>query len=112
MATQPTPIVDKNGKQTTVHRSIDGEVSQGAERVSGVAPSRKADPSEPLDVWFRFESDDDDDPTYEANTYRKGDGYVIEWCHNDVGQVTRVELDTIEEVNDWYEKNGYSDYTP
>jgi len=36
MVTQPTPITDKNGKQTTVHKKADAPVKGG--RVSAVAP--------------------------------------------------------------------------
>jgi hypothetical protein len=64
-----------------------------------------------LDVWFRFDDEEDDEPTYEANTFKTDDGYVIEWYHNDVGQVTEVEVATYEEAQAWYEQNGYLDFT-
>lgn len=68
---------------------------------------------EPIEFWYKFDSDDDDEPTYEARTYRtEGGGHVIEWNHIDDSEPISIELGTIEEVNAWYEKAGYSDFTP
>ena len=70
-----------------------------------------------LDVWLKFydpatdEDDEDYLAEYEANTYREGEGYRIEWYHNDVGQVTREHFDTLAEAHAWYERNGFQDFT-
>ena len=71
----------------------------------------------PLDVWLKFyepATDDDGEDylaEYEANTYRSGNGYVIEWYHNDVGQVHSVFFDTLKLAHEWYATNGYEDYS-
>ena len=65
-----------------------------------------------LDVWLAFESDEDDEPQYEANTYPDEDGeFVIEWYHTAVGLVSRVYFDTYQECEAWYEANGYQNFT-
>ena len=64
--------------------------------------------NDPLDVWLRFADESDETPEYEANTFRRHDGdYVIEWYHTDVGEVTAETFGTYEEVESWYEENGY-----
>ena len=71
----------------------------------------------PLDVWLKFyepATDDDGEDylaEYEANTYRSGTGYVVEWYHNDVGLVRSVFFDTLELAHEWYATNGYEDYS-
>ena len=71
----------------------------------------------PLDVWLKFyepATDDDGEDylaEYEANTYRSGNGYVIESYHNEVGQVAEEYFDTIGAAHEWYATNGYEDYS-
>ena len=78
------------------------------------------DPNGALDVWLRFETSyddatgepyEDEEASHEANTYRDEDGYRIEWYHSAVGLVTRVDFDTLADAYDWYEANGYQDFT-
>lgn len=64
-----------------------------------------------MDVWLRFESDEDEEPTHEANTYAEGDRFVIKWYHVDVGLVSAVRFDTLDAVWAWYDANGYQDYS-
>lgn len=68
-----------------------------------------------LDVWLKFDpdqmEDEDDLATYEANTYMSETGYRIEWYHNAVGLVTEIEFDTLADAYDWYERNGFENYT-
>ena len=64
-----------------------------------------------LDVWLKFEHEDDEEPTYEAYTFREGDRFRIDWYHNSVGQVTSLYRDTYEEARIWYEENGFRDFT-
>lgn len=65
----------------------------------------------PIDVWLRFDSDADETPSYEANTFLTDTGYVIEWYHVDIGVVSSVEFGTLADAYDWYESNGYSDFS-
>lgn len=66
----------------------------------------------PVDVWFKMSDDPEEElAEYEANTYRDGDGFVIEWYHNDVGLVTSVYCNTYTAVTNWYLTNGYEDFT-
>ena len=66
----------------------------------------------PLDVWLRLYPDDEDGlAELEANTYKTDDGYVVEWYHNDVGLVTKVHFDTLEDAHKWYEQEGFQDFS-
>lgn len=71
----------------------------------------------PIDVWLKFYDPATDEngeeylAEYEANTFMTDTGYVIEWYHNDVGQVIEIEFDTLADAYDWYEANGYQDFT-
>lgn len=67
--------------------------------------------SESLDVWLKFDSDVDDEASHEANTYMTETGYRIEWYLNAVGLVTGVEFDTLADAYDWYESEGFQDFT-
>lgn len=65
-----------------------------------------------LDVWLRFESDEDEEPTHEANTYREKDGGVrIEHYHTAVGLVSTVRFPDYADAVDWYTANGYQDFS-
>lgn len=83
-------------------------------------------PDNAIDVWLailpcethesipeneRPECDDCDSADYEANTFLTALGYEIQWYHNAVGQVVRVEFETLSDAYDWYEANGYQDFT-
>lgn len=65
----------------------------------------------PIDVWFKFDSDEDEECTHEANTYQTENGYVVEWYLNSVGLVSRVEFDTLDEAHAWYEREGFQDFS-
>lgn len=69
------------------------------------------DPNGALDVWLRFESPEDEEASHEANTYRDEDGYVIKWYHSAVGLVTTVDFETLADAYDWYEREGFQDFT-
>lgn len=69
------------------------------------------DPTGALDVWLRFESPEDEEASHEANTYLTETGYQIRWYNNAVGLVTCVDFDTLADAYDWYESNGYQDFT-
>lgn len=71
----------------------------------------EADPTGPLDVWLRFDSPEDEEASHEANTYLTDTGYAVKWYHNAVGLVTTVDFDTLADAYDWYEANGYQDFT-
>ncbi len=64
-----------------------------------------------LDVWMKFDTDTDEIPTYEANTFQEGSAMWIEWYHNDVGQVTAVPVSNYEEAESWYARNGFQDFS-
>lgn len=78
----------------------------------GTLIARSIEPT-PLDVWLRFADDDPDheQSELEANTWRNGDGYRVKWYHVDVGIVTRVDFDTLDEAHAWYEREGFEDYS-
>ena len=73
-----------------------------------------------LDVWLRVSDDEDHDDftplesglyPAEANTYRDGDGYRVEWYLTAVGQVVSVPFDTLPEAYAWLEREGFANYT-
>lgn len=65
-----------------------------------------------LDVWLKFDSPDDEEPSHEANTYDDGDdGYIVEWYHTAVGLVTSKRFGSLAGVHDWYRANGYRDFS-
>ncbi len=66
---------------------------------------------DPIDVWLKFEDDNDEDASHEANTYVTPDGFVVEWYLNAVGLVKAVHFDTLEEAHAWYEKEGFQDFS-
>ncbi len=73
------------------------------------------------EVWLRFEDDNDDEATYEAEltefVITEGDDevwdqyYIVEWWHADVGQVSERRFDTYDEAAEFLTRNGYADYT-
>lgn len=69
------------------------------------------DPNGALDVWLRFDSPEDEEASHEANTYLTDTGYAVKWYHSAVGFVTTVDFDTLADAYDWYEANGYQDFT-
>ena len=64
-----------------------------------------------LDVWLRFDGDDDDEAEQEANTYATDDGFRVDWSHTAVGQITSVHFGTLAEAHAWLTRNGYADFT-
>ena len=65
-----------------------------------------------LDVWFKFENEDDEEPILEANTFEDEYGqYRIEWYHNDIGYVNTEYFDTYSDAEKWYEENGFIEFT-
>lgn len=65
----------------------------------------------PIDVWLKFESETDEEPTHEANTFKTESGYRIEWYLDSVGLVTSVKFDTLGEAYAWYEREGFQNFT-
>lgn len=66
----------------------------------------------PLDVWLRFDSEDDEEATYEANTYGNDEeGYTVEWYHTAVGLVSHKWVPTLDDAHQWYLDNGFVDFT-
>jgi len=72
---------------------------------------------EPLDVWLRFAKDDDETPEEdevaesEANTYRAGDGFRVEWYHTAVGLVSHRHFSTYEQARTWLTDEGFQDFS-
>lgn len=65
-----------------------------------------------LDVWLKFEADDDEEAAYEANTFKSPDGtYRVEWSHTAVGQVSTRQFDTREAAAAWLQENDFQDFS-
>lgn len=69
------------------------------------------DGSEALDVWLRFDGRDDEYAEAEANTYRTGTGYRVEWYLNAVGLTKSVEFDTLDAAYSWLERNDFQNFS-
>lgn len=67
--------------------------------------------NEAIDVWCLFDNEGDDEPSHEANTFRDGDGYRVEWYHVDVGLVTSKWFDTYAKATKWLSDAGYLDFS-
>jgi hypothetical protein len=63
-----------------------------------------------IDVWLRHIGDEEEAEA-EANTYRDGDGFRVEWYLNSVGLVTEVQFATYEAARDWLTAEGFQDFT-
>lgn len=67
---------------------------------------------QPMDVWLKFTLESDEEPTYEANTFLDEDiMFRIDWYHVDVGLVNSVRFSTYAEAVDWYESEGFLDFS-
>ena len=65
-----------------------------------------------LEMWLRFNKNDDEEPTYEANVYREPDGTVsVRWSLVAVGLVTTVPCSTRDAAREWLASAGYVDFT-
>ena len=66
----------------------------------------------PLDVWFKFDEADDEEPAYEANTFKLDEEtFVVEWSHVDVGLVHDQTFATYEAAQAWLESKGFLDFS-
>jgi len=65
---------------------------------------------EPLDVWLRI-PDGEEEAELEANTFRNGEFYRVDWYHTAVGQVTSKTFATYDQARDWLTEEGFEDYT-
>lgn len=65
---------------------------------------------EALDVWLRFVGDEDESEA-EANTYRDGSGYRVEWYLTSVGLVTSRWFPTRRAARAWLTAQGFRDFT-
>lgn len=63
-----------------------------------------------LDVWLKFDGDDED-AVAEANTFPDGDGYRVDWYLTAVGLVRSVQFDTLEAARAWLTAEGFADFT-
>ena len=65
---------------------------------------------EPLDVWLRHVGDEEEAEA-EANTFRDGDGFRVEWYLTTVGLVTSRWFATSAAATAWLEAEGFEDYS-
>ena len=64
-----------------------------------------------LDVWLKFDSADDEESAYEANTFRTSDGYRVDWYHTAVGQISSQYFATWADARAWLSSQGFSDFS-
>jgi len=71
-----------------------------------------ADNRTPVDIWLKFETPVDEEPSFEGNTFPTEDGrYCLEWYHTAVGQVSRKWVDTYADAVRFWESNGFQDFS-
>lgn len=74
--------------------------------------SKRIDPTTPIDVWLKFDSPDDEECAYEANTYRVArDEFRVDWYHTAVGLVSSREFNSYAEAREFLASNGFDDYS-
>lgn len=66
------------------------------------------DYDQPLDVWLRSDGESTD---AEANVYRDGTGYRVDWYLDAVGLVRGEYFGTYTEAVEWLTAQGFDDYT-
>lgn len=71
-----------------------------------------------LDVWLKFDAENsgegypaDEEASHEANTFKRGGKFVVEWYHTAVGQISRKEFDSHAEAQAWLTAEGFQDFT-
>ena len=65
-----------------------------------------------LDVWLRLDYEDEEaSAEAEANVFRDGTGYRVDWYLDAVGLVRGEYFDTYAEAAEWLVGEGFDDYT-
>lgn len=66
-----------------------------------------------MQIWFKFDDENDEDPTYTANVTEdeNGNGTLVEWWHEDVGLTERVIFEDEDTAGKWLESQGFQDFT-
>ena len=64
-----------------------------------------------MQIWFKFDAPDDEEPSYTANVFTEDDGTRIEWWNEDVGYVYTVNASSIQNAERWLTDRGFIDYT-
>ena len=66
-------------------------------------------------VWLKFDSNMDEEPSYEANIVEElEDGmviFVVEWYHTAVGQVSRREFKNLASAEHWLRERNFQDFS-
>ena len=72
-----------------------------------------------LDVWLKFiqpgedgfDASHDEEPSHEANTFKAGDEYCVEYYHTGVGLVSHKWFKTHGEARRWLVSQGFEDFS-
>lgn len=64
-----------------------------------------------MQIWFKFDAPDDEDPSHTANVFTEEDGARIEWWNEDVGVVSTVNASSVRNAERWLTDRGFIDYT-
>lgn len=60
------------------------------------------------ETWLKFDSEDEDEASYEAYIYKTEHGYTADWNHTAVGLASSVDFGTLEEAQAWLAENGFT----
>jgi hypothetical protein len=66
--------------------------------------------NEPIDVWLRHIGDDEEAEA-EANTYRDGGLFRVDWYLTSVGLVASQWFITYDQATGWLTAEGFQDFT-
>ena len=64
-----------------------------------------------MQIWLKFDDENDEEASHAANIFTDGEGARIEWWNESVGPVTTVYKDTVADAEKWLEGAGYQDFT-
>lgn len=67
-------------------------------------------PSEPLDVWLRIPKGEEESEA-EANTFRDGDRFRVDWYLTSVGLIKSRMFDSYADAETWLTAEGFADFT-
>lgn len=90
----------------------DGELDEWREGHPWSIEAADNAPEGAVDVWLRFDKEDDEESEAEANVFTDDpDHFRVEWYLTAVGLVTRVYFETYDKAREWLEAEGFEDFS-
>ena len=77
----------------------------------GMLPVGTSPEEDNMQIWFKFDAPDDEEPSHTANIFTEDDGARVEWWNEDVGLVTTEHHPDTASAERALESSGYTDFT-